>query len=87
MGWEDVSYLVGSPRSRKILVCLSKNAELMPKQIAEQTGIERSNVSTKLLQLVERKLVECVNPKSKKFRFYRITRKGKETLKQVENIF
>ena len=86
MKWDNVSYLMGSPISMKILKCLDSKSPLAPSQIAKEIDVAQSNVSTKLGHLAKRKLVECVNPEAHKWRFYRITKEGKIVLKDVEKI-
>lgn len=87
MIYNDVSFILGSPICRKILETLDSSKEpLAPVQISKITKIQRTNVSKKLIPLVERKLIKCINPESRKWRFYVITNKGKEVLKQIEKI-
>jgi len=86
MVWQNVSYVLGSPTSKKILECLNKRSPLAPLQIAKECNIARSNVSTKLGELRKRKLVEAVNPEARKWRFYKITKDGKQVLKEIEKI-
>lgn len=87
MSWDDVSFLLGSPLCKKILQILKDSKEpLAPLQIAKKTGIARSNVSTKLGQLMKRGLVEPVNPEARKWRFYRITAKGARILNESEKV-
>jgi DNA-binding MarR family transcriptional regulator len=87
MLYDDVSYLLGSKLSKKILECLNSSKDpLAPLQIAELTDIARSNVSTKLGQLKRRGLVKEVNPKARKWRFYNITDKGKQVLVKVKSM-
>lgn len=86
MRWDDVSYVLGSPLSKRIMECLGKKSPLTPLQISKETGIARSNISTKLSDLRSRKLVECINPESRKWRFYKITDKGKEVLSETEKV-
>ena len=88
MRWEDVAYVKDSPLSKKILECLeASNRPLTPIEMAKKTNIASSNVSTKLGGLRERKLAVCINPETKKSRFYMITKKGKDTLKQYEKLY
>lgn len=77
---------MGSPTSVKILDCLNTKSPLSPVQISKQIGIAQSNISTKLGHLRKRKLVECINPESRKWRFYRITKEGRKTLKEIEKL-
>jgi len=86
MLWGNVSYILGSPMSKKILDCLNKKSPLAPLQIANECNIARSNVSTKLVELRKRKLVDCINPDARKWRFYKITKEGKRVLIEAEKI-
>lgn len=87
MIYDDVSYLLGSKLSKKILERLNSSKEpLAPLQIAELTDIARSNVSTKLGQLNKRGLVKCMNPKARRWRFYTITDKGKQVFEEIKRI-
>ena len=84
MFWKDVSYILGSKLSKKILETLTE--EKTPKQISKDTDIARSNVSTKLAGLLKRGLVKCLNPSDKKWRFYIISDRGKKVLKKVQSV-
>jgi len=86
MAWKNVGFILGSPLSRKILEALEKKSPLAPLQIAKETNIARSNVSTKLIELRKRHLVECINPEARKWRLYRITAEGKRTLRESRKI-
>ncbi len=80
MEWSDLSYLLRSPLSRQILKALEKE-NLAPVEIAKKTSIDKGNVSHKLSELSKRRLVECLNPNDRKWRFYKITDHGKKILK------
>jgi len=87
MDWEDIAYVKDSPLSRKILECLKdSDSPLTPKGIGKKTNIASSNVSTKLGMLRKRKLVVCMNPDTKKSRFYKITPKGERVLDSVKKM-
>jgi len=86
MIWKEVSYVLGSPASKKILITLCQKSPLAPLQIAKETNMARSNVSTKLVGLRKMDLVEVINPEARKWRFYRISKKGKVVLKETEKI-
>ena len=81
--YELISFIHGS-RRKAVLNCL-KDEPKIPKQIAEECKISISNVSNTLPELVEKELIQCKNPKSKVYRYYEITKKGKELLKLVKN--
>lgn len=87
MLWKHISYILGSPLSRKILVCLSESEKpIAPLQIAKKTNIARSNVSTKLGHLSKRGLVRCINPEVRKWRFYVITKDGEAVLREIKKM-
>ena len=86
MKWNDVSYLLGSPTSLKILKCLDAESPLALLQIAKEIDVAQSNVSTKLGHMAKRKLVECINPDAHKWRLYKISKKGRIVLKETKKI-
>lgn len=87
MSWDDVSFVLGSKLCKKILECLNSSEKpLAPLQTSKKCNIARSNISTKLGLLSNRNLVKCINPKSRKWRFYVITNKGKDVLKKIKEI-
>ncbi|MBI2547613.1 MAG: hypothetical protein HYW23_04180 [Candidatus Aenigmarchaeota archaeon] len=87
MLWDDVSFVLGSPLAKKILIVINESKEpIAPVQISKLTKIQRTNVSKKLIPLVEKKLVICVNPESRKWRFYEITPKGREVLEKLNRM-
>ena len=77
---DDVSYILTSEMSFKILNSLHFNTHLTPTQIAKITHISRSNISTKLIKLKKKGLVVCVTPERKKGRLYKLTDKGKDAV-------
>lgn len=87
MLWNNVSYILGSPLSRKIIECLnSSDKPLAPLQISKKTDIARSNISTKLGILSKRNLVRCINPEARKWRFYEITKEGRDVIEEINKI-
>lgn len=82
MAWSDVSYLLRSPVSKRILEAI-ENEPLAPFEISKRTNTARSNISSKLIELKKKELVKCINPEARKWRFYEITEQGKELLKEV----
>ena len=73
--------------SRRILETLASSKKpLTPKIIAKEGKMSPSNISTRLIILRDGDLVECVNPEDRKWRFYRITRKGLEILKEAKKL-
>ena len=84
MFYEDVSFVLGSKLCKAILEQLNSSKEPMtPFQLSKNTDIARSNISTKLGLLSKRGLVRCINPDVRKWRFYEITKKGREVLEKA----
>jgi len=85
--WKLVSYIMRSSISRKILEILTSSKKpLPPKIIAKEGNLSPSNISTRLIVLRNDGLVECVNPEDKKWRFYKITEKGLDLLKEAKRM-
>ena len=57
---------------------------LMPKQIAERSGIKTNHVSKVLSELKSKELIELVNPEARKGRLYRLTSVGDEIVDKLE---
>jgi len=86
MYWDEVSFLETSKLAYKIMDILHIHTQpLTPTQIAKLTHIARSNVSTKLIHLKHKGLVECITPKRRKGRFYSLTPKGKKVVQIVKS--
>lgn len=84
MGWDDVSFVLGSEYKKRILLAL--DTPRTPSQIAKRTKISLSNVGTQLGHLREWELVECLTPKARKGRIYALTKKGESAMKRVEKM-
>jgi len=76
-----LSFILRGERRKAILLCLDKPK--IPKEIAKECGVSIHNVSKSIKELVDKKLVVCKNPKDKFFRFYELTTKGKNILKEL----
>ena len=46
----------------------------------------KSMLSRTLKELLEQKLIICENPEDRSYKFYKISKKGKGVLEEVENI-
>ena len=56
----------------------------IPSQIAKDSGIIQNHISATLGQLKEHGLIECINPEVRKGRLYRLTNKGNQVVKKLE---
>lgn len=79
--WELVSFVRRSSQRRKILETLNK--PITPSQIARETKMYITHVSRTLKELVDKGLVECLTPKERVEKYYKITTLGKDILKQL----
>ena len=79
--YELLSFIQGS-RRKVVLQSLEKSAKV-PKQIAEECQISISNVSNTLAELLEKGLIICNNPQNHVYKFYELTKKGKELIKEL----
>ncbi|MEM0465117.1 MAG: MarR family transcriptional regulator [Candidatus Pacearchaeota archaeon] len=76
-----LSFILRGERRKAILLCLDK--PMIPKEIGERCNVSIHNVSKSLKELVDRGLIVCKNPNDKFYRFYELTKRGKEILKEL----
>ena len=79
-----LSFILRGERRKKILSCLNKPK--IPKEIAIECKVSIHNVSKSLKELVDKKLIICKNKEDKFYRFYGLTKKGKEMIKKLNNL-
>ncbi len=79
-----ISFLARSDKRVQILKSLSQGDKI-PSKIGKEIGDSSHHVSKYLTSLKEKELVICLNEEDKRYRFYRITEKGKHYLKIIEN--
>ncbi len=84
MSWETISFVNRSKNRKLILFKLAKPTT--PTVLAKELNLHRSVVSRALLGLEKEGLVVCLNPQSKKERYYKLTRKGQEIRRKVEGM-
>ena len=82
LDYKIISFLLRGKRRMAVLSALQK--EKMPKQISEELKLSLSNVSLALKELRQKKLIECLNPKEKLFKFYSLTKRGKIAINQLD---
>jgi len=82
--WELISFAQG--RVRKLCLEALAAGPKTPSGISSASGIHLSHISRSLRELAAKGLVECVTPKAVKNRIYRITDKGKKTLKGLKEL-
>jgi DNA-binding MarR family transcriptional regulator len=82
---DDVVKYVRKSTYRTRTIKVLDGTVLMPKEIAEDSGILQNHISNVLRELKEKNLVECLNPKMKKGRLYRLTEDGQEILDEIKD--
>lgn len=76
-------YVEKSSYRVKVLKAIGGDVKI-PTEIANDSGVLRSHVSNVLRELKDEDLVECLNPKSRKGRLYRLTQEGSDILDDIE---
>ena len=77
-----LAFIRRSKRRQDILkLLLNQNYTVV--DITKQTGMYKSHVSRSLSELKERNLVKCLNPKDRAYRYYKITKKGREIISKL----
>ncbi len=61
----------------RILKELSKKDSMTQAELHHATGLYRTHVRRTILELEEKKLVKCLNPKDRIHKMYKLTLKGK----------
>jgi len=82
-------YLVGKVNSsqyrKRVLVKLGES-EQTPTSLEKILNIKISHISRAIKELVDLKLVKCLNPQLRKSKIYSLTQFGKEILRNVNKI-
>ena len=78
-----VRYVNKSSYRARAFKAIGKEIKI-PKEIARDSGILQSHISNVLRDLKEKNLVECLNPKMRKGRLYRLSDEGLEILDKIE---
>ena len=82
----EMSYVNISKYRTKVMKSLDGEV-LIPTQIAKNSGIRTNHISKVLSELKAHELVECINPEVRKGRLYRLTDKGEEVTKNINQYF
>lgn len=84
MGWDSTAFIIRSNYRKKVFLELSKPQR--PSQIAKALNLRLTHVTRALRELNQKSLVKCLNPKESFGRFYELTPKGENVLKEVKNL-
>ena len=80
--WELLGKVTSSTYRQTVVYSLA-NGKMTPKDIAKDSGIKFSNISTVLRQLVDIGVAQCLTPNLKKGRIYTLTARGKKLVKEL----
>lgn len=72
-------------KNRKTLLTLLSNRNKTQAELHHESKIYRTHVRRTLLELQEKKLIKCLNPKDRIYKIYTLTALGKVILENVEN--
>ena len=81
-----ISFVARSKRRKELLEILNKSKEISQPEIMRLSKQYKSHNSRTLKELSDKGLIVCVNPEDRVFKFYKITKKGKEILKEAIRI-
>jgi DNA-binding HxlR family transcriptional regulator len=80
-----IAYILRAKNRLTILKALSQEKKISA-QLEKQTDMYKSHVSRTLKELQNKKLVQCLNPQDRDFKFYKITKAGKNILVDIDKI-
>lgn len=78
MDWEKYSFIVSSEIRIRVLKALKQGKT--PTQIAQKIDAKTSHVSRTLSEFIKKGIAECMTPKAKVGRVYKLTTLGEEIL-------
>ena len=82
--YDNISFVVRAKNRKSVFEALT--IPKTPTQLSKELNINIGFVSNILIELKERKLIECLSPNEKRYRFYKITNKGKELFEEIEKL-
>ena len=84
MNWELYAWLKRGNRRREALkIIAGSNTPLTVKEIKNKLKVAMAQSSFTVKELLDKKLIDCLNPKDKIGRLYRITKNGSDLLNEV----
>lgn len=79
--WADYSFIIRSAHRKRIFEAM--NEPKTPTQLSKELDIDLGFVSNIIISLVERELIECLNPKEKRHRLYARSKKGEKLFEEM----
>jgi len=81
-----ISFVARGKRRKETLDLISGYQRISQSEIMRKLKQYKSHNSNTLKELQQKDLISCINPEERSFKFYKITKKGKEVLKEIEKI-
>ena len=81
--WDLIGYIISSKYRKKVIILL-KDKPFTPREIADNLDIHLSHTSQILKQLVDKNVIECLNPTVVRGRLYSLTNIGNEIIQKLE---
>lgn len=81
----SISFILRAKRRLEVLQLL-KDGKKISAQLENETGMYKSHMSRTLRELQNKKLIKCINPKDRNFKFYELTSNGKKVLIKANKI-
>jgi len=82
MDWDIVGYVKRSKYRKKVLFLIKENHKTQ-KELRDETGYYLSHIATTLKELIEKKLVVCLNPSLYQGKIYSITDLGLQIINEI----
>lgn len=79
--WDDISFIVRNKNRKAVFEVLDKPKT--PTDLSKELQINIGFVSNILIELLGRRLIECLSPNEKRNRFYRISKKGRKIKEKI----
>lgn len=77
---------VGISKRRKEMLMLLRNKQISQPELTRLTKMYKAHTSRTLRELKERRLIICINPQDRAFKFYKITSLGNKVFEEVKRI-
>lgn len=81
--YELISFILRAKNRKDILNQLSLDNRTAT-ELTKITKMYKSHISRTLIELLREKLIECLNPNDREYKFYKITNKGKLLMKNLK---
>lgn len=83
--YDDISFVLRAKNRKAVFEALTYPKT--PTQLSKELDINIGFISNILIELKNRKLIECLSPNEKRHRFYKLTRKGLKILERIKSSF